>query len=398
MQGQAPTCRPYSDRRCHHVTTASVPRQPRPAGQRRRGALVPTLIVLAVLAVLLMITAQFWTEVLWFSHLGFEQVLWQEWGTRVVLFVLGFLVMAVPVWLMLRIAYRSRPIYAPVTPEQQNLDRYRESIEPLRRLVMIGAPIVLGVFAGMSVSGWGRNVLMWLNREPFATADPEFGIAIGSFVFTLPVLRSVVSFLLTVGLISLVAALVTHYLYGGVQISGRSQRITRAARIQLSVLAALFVLLIGANYWLDRYSLMVGENERFAGASFADINANLPARTILAIIAVIIAVLIIVAAFHGSWLLPAFGVVLMILSGVVIGGIYPAIVQRFQVAPNAVEAESPFIQRNIDATLAAYGLEGLETQTYDAVTETEAGQLRDDSESTARDRKSTRLNSSHVAI
>lgn len=246
---------------------------------------MPTLIVLAVLAVLLMITAQFWTEVLWFAHLGFEQVLWQEWGTRAVLFVLGFLVMALPVWLMLRIAYRSRPIYAPVTPEQQNLDRYRESIEPLRRLVMIGAPIVLGVFAGMSVSGWWRNILMWLNREPFGTTDPEFGIDIGFFVFSLPVLRSVVSFLMTVVLISIVAALVTHYLYGGVQISGRSQRITRAARIQLSVLATVFVLLIGANYWLDRYSLMVGDNDRFAGASFADINANLPARTILAIIA-----------------------------------------------------------------------------------------------------------------
>ena len=344
---------------------------------------MPTLIVLAVLAVLLMITAQFWTEVLWFAHLGFEQVLWQEWGTRAVLFVLGFLVMALPVWLMLRIAYRSRPIYAPVTPEQQNLDRYRESIEPLRRLVMIGAPIVLGVFAGMSVSGWWRNILMWLNREPFGTTDPEFGIDIGFFVFSLPVLRSVVSFLMTVVLISIVAALVTHYLYGGVQISGRSQRITRAARIQLSVLATVFVLLIGANYWLDRYSLMVGDNDRFAGASFADINANLPARTILAIIAVIIAVLFIVSAFRGSWLLPAVGVGVMILSGVVIGGIYPAIVQRFQVAPNAVEAESPFIQRNIDATLAAYGLEELDTQTYAAVTETEAGQLRDDTESTA---------------
>src|SRR5690625_5851188 len=100
---------------------------------------------------------------------------------------------------------------------------------------------------------------MWHNREPFGTVDIQFQIDIGFFVFTLPVLRSVVSFLMTVVLISLVAALVTHYLYGGVQISGRSQRITRAARIQLSVLAALFVLLIGANYWLDRYSLMVGE-------------------------------------------------------------------------------------------------------------------------------------------
>ncbi len=344
---------------------------------------MPTLVVLAVLAVLLMITAQLWTEVLWFSHLDFEEVLWREWLTRAVLFASGFLVMAVPVWLGLRLAYRSRPIYAPVTPEQQNLDRYRESVEPLRRLVMIGAPIVLGFFAGVSMSNNWRSVLMWVNREPFGTTDPQFDLDIGFFVFTLPVLRTLVSFLMTVVLITAVASLVTHYLYGGIQLGGRPQRVTNAARIQLSIMAGVFVLLIGANYWLDRYSLLVGENDRFAGASYADINANLPARTILAIIAVIIAVLFLVSAFRGGWLLPAAGVGVMIVSGVVIGGIYPSIVQRFQVTPNAVEAESEFIQRNINATLSAYGLEGLETQTYDAVTETEPGQLRNDSESTA---------------
>ncbi|WP_152192963.1 UPF0182 family membrane protein [Georgenia satyanarayanai] len=365
------------------MTTSSVPRPPRPAGGRRRGALVPTLVVLAVLAAILMLTAQFWTEVLWFSHLDFEEVLWREWTTRAVLFAIGFLVMGLSVWLGLRLAYRSRPIYAPVTPEQQNLDRYRESVEPLRRIVMIGAPIVLGVFSGISASGNWRAVLMWLNREPFGTTDPEFGIDIGFFVFTLPVLRTLISFLMTVVLITLVASLVTHYLYGGIQLAGRPERVTRAARVQLSIMAAVFVLLIGANYYLDRYSLLVGQNDRFAGASYADINANLPARTILAVIAVLIAVMFVVAAFRGSWMLPAAGVGLMILSGVVIGGIYPAIVQRFQVTPNAVESESPFIQRNIDATLAAYGLDSIESQTYDAVTEAEAGQLRDDTESTA---------------
>src|SRR5690606_7474510 len=125
------------------------------------------LVVLAALAVLLMITAQLWTEVLWFSHLSFEDVLWREWGTRAVLFAVGFVLMAVPVWLGLRLAYRSRPIYAPVTPEQQNLARDREGVEPLRRLVLVGAPLVLGLFAGISAGGNWRAVLMWLNREPF---------------------------------------------------------------------------------------------------------------------------------------------------------------------------------------------------------------------------------------
>jgi uncharacterized membrane protein (UPF0182 family) len=333
--------------------------------------------------VLLMILAQLWTEVLWFSHLDFESVLWTEWATRAALFAAGGLAMGGAVFAALSFAYRSRPVYAPVTPEQQNLDRYRESIEPLRRLVMVGAPIVLGIFAGLSLSGSWRTVLMWLNREPFGATDPEFGMDIGFFVFTLPVLRTVVSFLMSVVFLAAAASVVTHYLYGGIQPASRTQKATRAARVQLSLVAAIFVLLVAASYWLDRYSLLVSENERFAGASYADIEANLPARTILAIIAVVIAALFVVAAFRGSWLLPAAGVGVMVLSAVVVGGIYPAIVQRFQVDPNAVEAESPFIQRNIDATLAAYGLEDVDSHTYAATTETEPGQLREDSESTA---------------
>ncbi len=365
------------------MSTASVRRPPRPRPPRRRGALVPTLVILAVLAVLLMLMAQLWTEVLWFSHLGFESVLWTEWASRAALFAIGALVMGGAVFAGLSAAYRSRPVYAPVTPEQQNLDRYRESIEPLRRLVMIGAPIVLGLFAGVSLSGSWRTVLMWVNQEPFGATDPEFGLDISFFVFTLPMLRTAVSFLMTVVFITAAASLVTHYLYGGIQPTSPVQKVTSAARMQLAVLAAVFVLLVAGSYFLDRYSLMVSENERFAGASYADIEANLPARTILAIIAVVVAVLFVVAAFRGNWILPAAGVGLMVVSAVVVGGIYPAVVQRFQVDPNAVEAESPFIQRNIDATLAAYGLDDVQTETYAATTETEPGQLREDSESTA---------------
>ncbi|MHB1063855.1 MAG: UPF0182 family membrane protein [Georgenia sp.] len=366
------------------MTTASVPRPPgQRTGGQRRGALLPTIIVLAVLAAIVMALAQVWTEVQWFQQLGFTQVLITEWGWRAALFVVGFLIMGGAVLLNLYLAYSRRLIYPPTTPEERNLDRYRESIEPLRRLVMIGGPIVLGLFAGASLSSQWRPVLTWLNAEPFGRVDPQFQIDIGFFVFTLPVVRSLVSFLMTVVFMSIAAALITHYLYGGISLAPRQQRVSPPARVHLSILATIFVLLIALSYWLDRYSLMVGENERFAGASYADINANLPAKAILAGIAVVVAILFIVTAFKGTWRLPAAGIVLMILSAIVVGSVYPAIVQRFQVEPNAVEAESKFIQRNIDSTLAAYDLEDIQVETYSATTEVAAGQLREDSQSTA---------------
>ena len=111
--------------------TSAESSRPRPLARRRRGPLIPTIVTIVVLVVGLLVLSQLWTQVLWFNQLGFGGVLWTQWGTRVVLFVLGFLVMAGAVAASLQYAYRSRPVYAPSSTEQANLDQYREAIEPL---------------------------------------------------------------------------------------------------------------------------------------------------------------------------------------------------------------------------------------------------------------------------
>ncbi len=365
------------------MSFASPPRPAAPAA-RRRGPLVPTLLVLGFLVLALLTLAQFWTEVLWFAQIGYVDVLRTQWLTQFVLFLLGALLMGGSLFVNLSIAYRTRPVYAPLTLEQQNLDRYRASIEPLRKLVMVAAPLVMGLFAGTAVAARWQTTLLWLNQVPFGVEDPQFGMDVSFFVFTLPVLRFVVSFLMTVIFISAVAAAVTHYLYGGLRLAGPGQqRATPAARIQLAVLGGAFVLLVAASYWLDRYSLLVNEGGKFDGASYTDVNAVLPAKVILAGIAVVVAVLFVVTAIRGDWRLPLIGVGLMIASAVLVGGIYPYIVEKFQVDPNAQELETPYIQRNIDATLAAYDLDGVETENYLATTAAEPGALRADAETTA---------------
>ncbi|MCL3859845.1 UPF0182 family protein [Actinotalea sp. K2] len=354
-----------------------------PSPARRRGALGPTLIVLAALGVLLLITAQVWTEVLWYSQLGFLEVLRTEWVTRGLLFVIGFLLMATAVGVSLNVGYRTRPIYAPSTPEQASLDQYREMIEPLRRLVMIAGPALLGFFAGAAASAQWTTVQLYLNQVEFGVLDPQYGMDLSFFIFTLPAVRFVVSFLMAVVVIAGIAGAATQYLYGGLRLGGGGERTTRAARVQLGVVAALVMLLIAANYWLDRYSLLTKSGERFEGASYSDINAVLPSRVILTVIAIIVAGLFLVAALRGTWRLPAAGVAVMVVSAIAIGGIYPAVVQRFQVDPNAQTLEAEFIQRNIDATKAAFGLEDVEITTYNAALEPEEGGLRADAETAA---------------
>jgi len=349
----------------------------------RRGPLAPTLAILGIIVVVITIVAQLWTEVLWFDQLGYLQVLRTEWVTRSLLFTTGFLVMAGAVAVCLRVAYRSRPVYAPSNQEQASLDQYREAVEPLRKLVMIAGPALLGLFAGGAASQQWTTIQLWLNAVPFGKKDPQYGLDLSFFIFTLPGLRFVVSFLMAVVFLAGLATLATQYLYGGIRLGGQGPRTTATARVQIAIVAATFLLLIAANYWLDRYSLLTKTGDKFEGATYADVNAVIPSKGILAVVAVVVAALFLVTAVRGNWRLPAIGVGLMVVSAIAIGGIYPAVVQRFKVVPNAQELEAKFIQRNIDATKTAFGLDKVEVTPYSAATTATAGALRKDAETAA---------------
>jgi uncharacterized protein len=351
--------------------------------RRRRSPLVPTVAVLATVILLVIAASRVWTDVLWFQSLGFGTVFTTTLGARVLLFVLVGALVAGAVGLSLSLAYRVRPVYAPVSPEQASLDRYREQVEPLRRLATVVLPVAAGLIAGAAASGQWAVFLQWRNRTPFGIKDPQFGIDVGFFVFTLPFLQFLLSALTAAVLLSAAAAFVVHYLYGGLRLQGGDQRTTPAARTHLSILIGLFLLLRGGGYWLDRYALTTASHSLardFTGMTYTDVNAVLPAKMFLAIASVVVGLLVIGAIWLGSWRLPGLGAALLVVCALVVGGIYPAAVQRFQVKPSESSKERAFIQRNIAATRSAYGLNEVEVQEYDAKTTATSGQLRDDAE------------------
>lgn len=340
-----------------------------------------TLLVLAALFVLVTVTANIWTEVVWYQQIGYTEVLKTEWITRGALFLIFGVIAGLAVWLSLWIAKRVRPA---ASTERSTLDQYREQVQPLERVIMIVLPIFVGLIAGAAMSANWKSVLAWLNRSSFGSEDPQFGLDASFYVFTLPVVRSLVGFYLAITILSIVLAAFVHLLYGGISGGGRRFIASSGARIQLAVMGLLVMVGVAANYWFDRFGLLNKQGERFYGASYTDVNAILPARGILVGIAILVGLSFLVVIWRGDWRIPAMGVALMVLSAIVVGWAYPAIVQRFQVEPNAQELEDEFIQRNIDATRYAYGLDDMEVTNYDATTEAEADALRADVETTAQ--------------
>lgn len=318
----------------------------------------------------LMFAANFWTDYKWFSSVGYTSVFLTELWTRVLLFAVAALVMAVIVGASIFFAYRARPGIRPMSLEQQGLDRYRQSIDPHRKLFFWIAVGALALLAGAAASGDWRSYLQFVNGVDFGVSDPEFGMDIAFFAFTYPFLRILLGYLYAAVILAFIAAVIVHYLYGGVRLQNDSgQRATPAARVHLSVLLGLFVLLRAGSYWLDRYGLVFSDRGYTFGASYTDVNAVKTALTILTVISVICAVLFFANIVFKNTMIPVASLGLLVLSGVVVGVAYPEIVQNFQVRPNEQRLESPYIERNIESTREAYGIADAEVETYDATTE-----------------------------
>lgn len=341
-----------------------------------------TVTVLVLLGLFVYAASSFWTEILWFQQMHATRILLTRWGVIAGLAVVGVVLSVAVLRIMIGLAHRHR-VSSKRGEAAANLRQYQDAIEPFKKLAFWLVALVLGIPAGLRLAEGWQTVLTWLNATPFGKTDPIFGWDISFFVFTLPFLELVVSFLLHLVILSLVVSIVASYLYGGLQVVPRPHA-TVPVRRHLGILAAVASVIIGVQYWIGRYSLLTQSGDNIDGAMYADVNATLPAHSILAAISVAVAALFLVAAFRGTWRLPTIGVVVTVVAALVIGGAYPALIEQFRVRPNARSLNAPYIQHNIDATLEAYGLDDLDYQTYDATTTAQPGQLREDSESTSQ--------------
>jgi uncharacterized membrane protein (UPF0182 family) len=320
---------------------------------------VPVLAGLIALVVLLVIVAGIWTDFLWYRSVHYGSVFGVTYGTRWALFFVGGIFMALVTGLNAVVAYRLRPAYRPVASQRPGVETYRLAVDPHRRLLLGIVLGLIGLITGISTAGAWRTWLLFINQVPFGQKDPQFKIDISFFVFTYPFIRLVIGYLFAAVLLSLAIALVVHGLYGGLRLQGRRVRATMGAQTQLFILLGAFVLLKGVAYWFDRYGIDFSERGTVTtGASYTDVNAVLPAKTVLAVIAILCAVLFFAGAVRHSAMLPAVGFGLLVLSAILIGGVYPAVIQQFVVKPNELAKESKYISREIASTRRAYAVGG----------------------------------------
>lgn len=337
---------------------SDLPR-PRRRGLGNRGRI--GLVVLAVALFLLLISlrgiAGFYTDLLWFDSLGYRSTFTGILGAKAVLTILFVVLFFVVLWVNLFVADRLAPRFRPAGPEEEVIERYHELIGHRTGLVRVGVAAVFALIAGAGVGSHWNDWILFLNGGDFGIKDRQFDTDVGFYVFKLPFLSFVVDWAFASFVIVLIVVAVAHYLNGGIRLQGAAQRVTPQVKAHLSVLLGMLAAVKAVDYYLQRFELTFSSRGVVDGASNTDVKAQLPALQLLMLISLAAVVLLIVNIRRRGWVLPALAVGLWAFVAIVVGGVYPALYQRFRVEPAESSREEPYIERNIEATRAALGLE-----------------------------------------
>src|SRR5882757_5508403 len=355
-------------------------RSRRTPGQRPR-ALLPTIATLIVLLILFSVFTDVWTSRLWYQSVNLGSVFSTVLGTRVLLFFVIGLLMAAAVVANVIVAFRTRPRVALAPSPSPGFERYGELLQQRGKIAVGVLGALMLIFGGSAASGEWKVFLAWRNQTNFGVKDQHFGKDISFFVFDYPWMRVLLGFGYSIVLLSLVAAIITHYLYGGFRPSAKGQKASGAAQVQFSILLGLLVLLKAFSYWLDRYGLTTSDSRLFTGISYTGDNAVLPSKEILAVIAVLCAGLFFANVVRKTWLLPGVGTVVLVLSAILLGALWPAALQQLRVRPSEPVKEASYISKNIAATRQAYGLQKTTITSYNAKTDVTTNQLQNDTAS-----------------
>jgi uncharacterized protein len=329
----------------------------------RNRFVLPLIVLAIVLLVLWPAVAGFYTTFLWYSQLGYSQVFTTSLLTKLWLAAVVGLVSFVVLLANVRIARRLHS-ELPVAEGYFEIEGERIPAPNVARTVTrlaIPAAIVLAVL--FSTSGWEfwETWLRFRHQTLFGRTDPVFGRDISFYVFTLPVLEAVAGWLLTLVGATIIA---TFLIYGTQAIEELTRRrfrliLSEGARRHLLILAGVFLLVIAFNDYLKIPGILFSDSGPVAGASYTDLHLGLPLFWIEVMSALVAASLAFVSCLRKKSTLLWLGVALN-LAVFLVAGIVPAVFQKLSVAPNELDKESPYIERNIAATRHAFGLDNIE--------------------------------------
>ncbi|TMQ16461.1 MAG: UPF0182 family protein [Candidatus Rokuibacteriota bacterium] len=332
---------------------------------RRPQPIVLLLVVFLALAAVVQVVP-FYTDLLWFEEVGYTGVFWTTLSLQGALFTAVALGVLVFLWANLTFAARTAAPDVLWELEDQLGLPGRVVIEPLIRRFLPIVLTVIAVASGLRASVHWETVLTFVNAQPFSSGDPVFGRELGFFVFTLPLWRLAHGWALGLVAATMLLTLLLYILQRSLVLTTRGPRLAAGARTHLLLLGTLLLALKAVGFWLDRFEIVFSPRGVVFGASYTDVNATLPVLGALTLLAALAAGSCVLQIARPGLRLVGGGLGLLAVVWVLGLGVYPALLQRFRVAPNELAAERPFIEHNIRMTRQAYGLDRIQEKEFPA--------------------------------
>ena len=375
-----------------------------------RWIIVAIVVAIAFICSIIFGFSTFITDCMWYAQLGFESVIWIQLAAKIGVWALYALLMAAFGYLSAYIAIKKRPgsedgVYV---KEKGNILDTKKGISSKLAMHVAGVvSLIVGAVFGMQFYNHWVQILLMFNYQSFGIKDPQFGFDNGFYVFVLPGLRLFTRAFIVLLAVSLLFSVITNALMGAVRITlpvgGKGIfNITKSARRQISAWFMLVIIFWSVLQILDVFAIVNLDGSKITGGSYTDMNAGVPSSIAMAVITLIVGIVITAwllksHALNGNvkigtrfvvavkaWRTPAIAVASLVVCAMVLSFAWPALLQRFKVAPNAQELEATYIQRNIDATKFAYGLNNVKKESYNATSEGKSGALAKEAESTAQ--------------
>ena len=313
--------------------------------------------------------ASIYIDLIWFKSVQYVAVFWKILLTKgivMLFFAAAFFILS---FINLSFARRFAPEFQ-VEISQDEFERpeiqlYKslQNIQVNKKFVFWFS-LIVALFMGFSESSSWEKILIYLNRTSFGINDPIFSKDIGFYMFSLPFwefVRNWLSFALT--FITVVVAAI-YVIKKAVKYEYKKFIIETPVKMHLSLLIGLILILKSWQYWLNAFKILYSTRGVIFGAGYADTHATLLALRVLMVLALVCAALFFVTARKENWKLPALGLAVLIGVSILMGGIYPEIIQRAVVLPNEGTKERPFILNNIEATRVAYGLDKIKEEEF----------------------------------
>ena len=332
------------------------------------------LIIIAIAALFLFIAilapfAAFYTDALWYNHIGFQNLFWKMFWAKilmVVAFGATFFVLMYGNILLARKIPPDQEIDLKGSPLEEVIDRVRSVGSKAVTWGLVAFSAVAALLAGLGWGGKWELVLKFLNHASYGKTDPLFGKDIGFYLFSYPFQKELVNWLISSLFFILVITAVVYVFDGGIRLKRGPDMLAPHVKAHLSVLAGVILLVKAWSYRLNMYELLMTKDGAVYGAGYTDTHARLPALWILTILALVAAVVLIVNIKYKGWFLPALAIGSMVVVTVLAGTLYPVIIQNLRVKPNEREMESEYLAYNIEYTREAYNLGEIREESFAA--------------------------------